>query len=66
MSGLKTTSYLPAQELLAKYPGRLANISACMAACYIANGESVPDRLTSKSHSGYIKGTQEDNHDLQD
>ncbi len=38
----KTTSYLPAEELLARYPGRLANINASLALCYVRLGLAVP------------------------
>lgn len=42
---MKPTSYLPAEELLAKYPGRLAAINAALAHCYMAMGLPVPTRL---------------------
>ncbi len=42
---MKPTSYLPAEGLLARYPGRLSNINAALAACYLANGQAVPESL---------------------
>ncbi len=45
----KTTSYLRSEELLAKYPGRLAAINAALAHCYIAMGLAVPPNLINKA-----------------
>ncbi len=51
---MRTTSYLPAERLLARYPGRLAAISSAMAACYRALGLPVPDRLMVRVDEGRI------------
>lgn len=60
MSGpARTTSYLPAEELLARYPGRAANISAALAACYIANGEPVPLHLLDGAKLNYNSSSRE-------
>ncbi len=42
---MKPTSYLPAEELLARYPGRAANINAALVACYVNMGLPVPLHL---------------------
>ncbi len=60
---MKTTSYLPAEELLARYPGRLASINCALAACYLKMGLVVPDRLINPlakvKHESSLEG-QED------
>ena len=42
---MSETAYLPGERLLAKHPGRLANINAALAACYMKIGEPVPESL---------------------
>ncbi len=48
---MKPTSYLPAEELLAKYPGRMANINTALALAYVNMGLPVPIHLLPKETS---------------
>ena len=48
---MKTTSYLAAEELLARHPGRLENINAALARCHMANGQQPPAHLVNESRN---------------
>ena len=59
----KTSSYLPAQELLAKYPGRIFNINSSLAACYVRCGLPVPSSLQKVMESDRFETSHREEND---